>query len=88
MGWANFNSLSKKIRDQLYKIQVGEITNPIQIPGGFIILKIEEKRESIVNLDVEKEFEKIIKIQTNEQLNQFSNIYYNKIEKDINIYEL
>ena len=88
VGWANFNSLSKKIRDQLYKIQVGEITNPIQIPGGFIILKIEEKRESIVNLDVEKEFEKIIKIQTNEQLNQFSNIYYNKIERDINIYEL
>lgn len=88
VGWVNFNSLSKKIRDQLYKIQVGEITNPIQIPGGFIILKIEEKRENIVNLDVEKEFEKIIKIQTNEQLNQFSNIYYNKIERDINIYEL
>ena len=41
VGWVNFNSLSKKIRDQLYKIQVGEITNPIQIPGGFIILKIE-----------------------------------------------
>ena len=88
VGWVNFNSLSKKIRDQLYKIQVGEITNPIQIPGGFIILKIEEKREKIVNLDVEKEFEKIIKIQTNEQLNQFSNIYYNKIERDINIREL
>ena len=88
MGWVNFNSLSKKIRDQLYKIQVGEITNPIQIPGGFIILKIEEKREKIVSLDVEKEFEKIIKIQTNEQLNQFSNIYYNKIERDINIHEL
>ena len=88
VGWVNFNSLSKKIRDQLYKIQVGEITNPIQIPGGFIILKIEEKRENIVNLDVEKEFEKIIKIQTNEQLNQFSNIYYNKIEKDIKIHEL
>ena len=88
VGWVNFNSLSKKIRDQLYKIQVGEITNPIQIPGGFIILKIEEKRENIVNLDVEKEFEKIIKIQTNEQFNQFSNIYYNKIERDINIHEL
>ena len=88
VGWVNFNSLSKKIRDQLYKIQVGEITNPIQIPGGFIILKIEDKKENIVNLDIEKEFEKIIKIQTNEQLNQFSNIYYNKIEKDINIHEL
>ncbi len=88
VGWVNLNSLSKKIRDQLYKIQVGEITDPIQIPGGFIILKIEDKKQSIVNLDIEKEFEKIIKIQTNEQLNQFSNIYYNKVEKDIKIHEL
>ena len=88
VGWVNLNSLSKKIRSQLYKIQVGEITNPIQIPGGFIILKIEDKKENIVKLDIEKEFEKIIKIKTNEQLNQFSNIYYNKIEKDIKIHEL
>ena len=88
MGWVTLNSLSKKIRDQLYNIKIGEITNPIQIPGGFIILKIEDKKENIVKLDIEKEFEKIIKIKTNEQLNQFSNIYYNKIEKDIKIHEL
>ena len=88
VGWVSLNSLSKKIKDQLYNIKVGEITNPIQIPGGFIILKIENKRENIVQLDVEEEFEKIIKIKTNEQLNQFSNIYYNKIEKDIKIHEL
>ena len=88
VGWVRISSLSKKIRDQLYDLNVGEITNPIQIPGGFIILKIENKKENIVKLDVEKEFEKIIKIKTNEQLNQFSNIYYNKIEKDIKIHEL
>ncbi len=88
VGWVTLNSLSKKIRDQLYNIKIGEITNPIQIPGGFIILKIEDKKENIVKLDIEKEFEKIIKIKTNEQLNQFSNIYYNKIEKDIKIHEL
>ena len=88
VGWVSISSLSKKIRDQLYDLNVGEITNPIQIPGGFIILKIENKKENIVKLDVEKEFEKIIKIKTNEQLNQFSNIYYNKVEKDIKIHEL
>ena len=88
VGWVSLNSLSKKIRDQLFNLKVGEITNPIQIPGGFIILKVENKKENIVKLDIEKEFEKIIKIKTNEQLNQFSNIYYNKIEKDIKIHEL
>ena len=88
VGWVSLNSLSKKIRDKLFNLKVGEITNPIQIPGGFIILKVENKKENIVKLDIEKEFEKIIKIKTNEQLNQFSNIYYNKIEKDIKIHEL
>ena len=88
VGWVSLNSLSKKIRDQLNNLKVGEITNPIQIPGGFIILKIENKKENIVKINIEKEFEKIIKIKTNEQLNQFSNIYYNKVEKDIKIHEL
>ena len=88
IGWVSLNSLSKKIRDQLNNLKVGEITNPIQIPGGFIILKIENKKENIVKINIEKEFEKIIKIKTNEQLNQFSNIYYNKVEKDIKIHEL
>ena len=58
MGWVSLNSLSKKIRDQLYNLKVGEITNPIQIPGGFIILKIEDKKENIVNLDIEKNLKK------------------------------
>ena len=88
VGWVSLNSLSKKIREQLNNLKVGEITNPIQIPGGFIILKIENKKENIVKINIEKEFEKIIKIKTNEQLNQFSNIYYNKVEKDIKIHEL
>jgi len=88
VGWVSLNSLSKKIREQLNNLKVGEITNPIQIPGGFIILKIENKKENIVKINIEKEFEKIIKIKTNEQLNQFSNIYYNKVEKDIKINEL
>ena len=32
--------------------------------------------------------EKIVKIKTNEQLNQYSLIFYNKIKKDIQINEL
>ena len=35
-----------------------------------------------------KEVKKIIKKKTNQQLNRFSNIYFNKIKKDIIINEL
>ena len=69
-------------------MKIGDISRPIQIPGAFIILKIEDRREVLLELDVNKEIEKIVKRKTNEQLNQYSNIYYNKIKKDVRINEL
>ena len=50
--------------------------------------RINSDKEFYFLSGLKNDLEKIIKIQTNEQLNQFSNIYYNKIEKDINIHEL
>jgi len=88
IGWIKENSLSVKIKNELKKIKIGEITKPIQIPGGFIILKIEDKKETALKLDIDKEIESVVKRKTNEQLNQFSNIYFNKIQKNISINEL
>ena len=39
-------------------------------------------------IDFNNEIQKIIKFRTNEQLNQFSKIFYEKIKKDIEINEL
>ena len=87
VGWVRDNSLSNEIKNAIKITNIGEITRPIIIPGAFIILYKEDKRETLVELDIDKEIESIIKRKTNEQLNQFSNIYYNKIKKNINIYE-
>ena len=54
----------------------------------YLILKLKEKRTKKKDIDIEDELKKIIQIKTNEQLNQFSNIYLNKIKKDIVINEL
>ena len=88
IGWIKESSLSDKIKNEIRKIQVGEITKPIKIPGGFIILKIENMRKIQMELDANEEAEKIVKRKTNEQLNQFSNIYFNKIKKNVRIDEL
>ena len=37
---------------------------------------------------MEKELNLIIRQKTNEQLNQFSNIYFNKVKKNISINDL
>ena len=88
LGWIKDSVLSPKIKKQINKTQIGQITNPIVIPGGFLILKIEQIRETKKDLNIEKEMEIIIKEKTNEQLNQFSNIYFKKIKKNTNINEL
>ncbi len=87
LGWINETSLSKIILENILQINKGEYTRPIKIPGGFIILKINDFKEEKISTNIEEEINKIIKIKTNDQLNQYSNIYFNKIKKDITIYE-
>ena len=88
IGLISENSLSPKILKKISEIKINEHTNPITIPGGFIILKLNEKRTTKRKIEFEEELNKIIKIKTNEQLNQFSNIFLNKIKKDVIINEL
>jgi peptidyl-prolyl cis-trans isomerase SurA len=88
LGWVSETIMSQKIKDEVKKIKVGDHTDPIVIPGGFLIIKIEDIRDKDNSSDLNNEIEKIIKDKTNEQLNQFSNIYFNKIKKDIVINEL
>lgn len=88
LGWIQENVLNKKIKKELKIINNGEFTNPIVIPGGFLILYKTNSRETKKNLDVNNELKSIIDRITNDQLNRFSNIYLNKLRKNIQIYEL
>ena len=87
LGWINESSISKKILEEIKNVSDGEYTNPIQIPGGFLILNVKEKKTVEQKTDVEAEFLLRVKALTNQQLNQYSNIYFNKIKKNIKIYE-
>ena len=81
LGWVNETILNTKIKEKVKKTKVGNFTKPIVIPGGFLILKIEDVREVENISDLNLEINKVVKIKTNEQLNQFSNIYFNKVKK-------
>ena len=64
-----------------------EITSPIVVPGGFIILKINQIKKEKKNQNIEQEVLKIMNIKKNNQLNQFSKIYFNKVKKNLLINE-
>ena len=88
LGWIKENILNDKIKKQLNVTGIGDFTNPITIAGGFLILKIEDVREVENKIDLNKEIQNIIEKKTNEQLNRYSNIYFNKIKKNIQINEI
>ena len=88
LGWVKETIMSSKIKKIVKKIKIGNYSKPIVVPGGFLILSIEDIREVENDFDLNTEINKIIKEKTNDQLNQFSNIYFKKIKKDVAINEL
>jgi len=78
LGWISENNLSEVIFKKLKNIKEGEITDLILIRNNYMILKIEKIRIKQVEIDKKKELEKMIKFETNKQLNQFSRIFFNK----------
>ena len=88
IGWINESQLSKIIKKKIAKLKIGEYTEPITIPGGILIINLDNIKTQEENLDFDVEFNKQIIFEKNTQLNQFSKIYYNKISKNSNISEL
>ena len=87
IGWIKEENLSPKILEELYKIRSGEITEIIKIGNNFLILKIEEIKKNKIKIDNEMKLKEMIDFERNRQLNQFSNIYFNKIKINYSIDE-
>ena len=79
IGWIEEKNLSKKIIQGIQELKVGEISTPIKIPNGFLILKVKSKKDKIISVDKDKLLQEAILFEKNRQFNQFSIIYYNKI---------
>lgn len=89
IGWIDKNSLNKSLANKLTKLNIGDYTDPILTPSGYLIVKLENKKNNEVSEeDIEKKIDRLIRTKTNQQLNQFSNIYLNKLKKDVIINEI
>ena len=82
VGWVDINTLNNKIKNEVVNLDIGEISNPISIPSGILLLKVDDKKTEIVEADVDKELEKLIEIELTSQLNNYSTIFYNKIKRN------
>ena len=88
IGWVKEDNLNKNIKKIVSKLKTGQFSNPVRTSSGFIILKIEDEKEYLSKFDLDEKVEEVIRFKTNDQLNQFSSMYFNKIKKDLIIYGL
>jgi len=83
IGWVKEDNLNKTIIDLIKNLNKGQYSKPIRTSAGFLIIKIDDIKEYEIEFDLNKKIKEVIEFKTNEQLNQFSNIYFNKIKKDL-----
>ena len=87
IGWIDEENLSEKIIKELKNIKVGQFTNVINIGNNFLILKVEEKKTKKVEKDKQLILNQMMEFEKNKKLNQFSQIYFNKIKVNYEIDE-
>ena len=88
LGWVKESVLNNKIKNELNSINIGNFTNAIIVPGGLLILKIEDIRKTKKTINIENEIKSIIEKKTNVQLKRLSSVYLNKIKKNVSINEI
>ena len=80
IGWLKKTQLSKNILREVENLNIGQITEVLDSPAGKLILILQDKREVNEEISLEEELKKAILIERNKQLNQFSSIYFKKVE--------
>ncbi len=87
IGWVKETLLSEILNRKLKNLKNSQITEPFKYPNGFLILKLNQKKEMKQNIDINKELNERIIYEQNRQLNQFSLLYYKKLKQNTKINE-
>ena len=87
IGWIKETMLSENLNKILGNMKKKEISKIIKYPNGYLIIKINDKKEMKQIIDTDKELNDMINFEQNRQLNQFSLLFYKKLKQNIIINE-
>ena len=87
IGWVNELQISDQINKNINELAINQISKPIKIPSGFILIKVNDKKVFKQKINIEEELKKLINAERNRQLNSFSIIFYKRLKRNIEINE-
>ena len=79
IGWVYKTQLSNKISEHIKGLNIGEFTEAITVPGGFILIKLTDKKNQLLEIDKEEQFKKALDFERNRQLTMYSTLHYKRI---------
>ncbi len=87
IGWVDLSNFSELVQNSLKNKKEGELTDVIKVRNNYIIIKVEKIKIKENQINKKTELEKLVKFETNRQLNQFSKIYFDKSKINYSINE-
>ena len=83
----NENSLNPKIKKKLMDLNIGNLSTPLILSNGILILKVNNINFKEAKVDYEAELKKAINYERNRLFSQYSKIYFNKVKKKLDFDE-
>ena len=80
-------SLSKQVYEKIINLEINEVSEAIEIKNNLIFLKIDEVKDIKKIIDKDKELQKLISIEKNKKLEDYSRIYFNRVKTNYFINE-
>ena len=88
IGWIKEDNLNQSLKKIVSKLKPGQFSKPIRTSSGFIIIQVEDEKEYVSKFNLEDKIDEVTRFKRDEQLNQFSSMYLNKLKKNLIIYGL
>ena len=82
VGWVNEKTIAEIVIKKIKDLNVGEITSPILIPEGIMIIKLNNKRKIKNEINKDQLKRKIILNERDKMLTTYSKMYLNKLKSN------
>ena len=82
VGWVDEKTIAEIVIEKIKDLNVGEITSPILIPEGIMIIKLNNKREIKNEINKDQLKRKIILNERDKMLTTYSKMYLNKLKSN------
>ena len=80
LGWIAQKNLSEKIINNVKYLMPGQFSKVMKFGNNHLILKVKDVKNKKKSINKKKELAKLVLIEKNKQLEQYSKIYFNKVK--------